>query len=79
MSFVIQLYWSWLLTDFFVVHETQPVILFNLISIHAYSYKSHWARGYKTFFMLNSIEHEILTAHKNWNTDKMKKFLALSL
>ena len=21
-------------------------------------------RGYKTFFMLNSIEHEILTAHK---------------
>ena len=22
-------------------------------------------RGYKTFFMLNSIEHEISTAHKN--------------
>ena len=32
------------------------------------------ARGYKTFFMLNSTEHEISTAHK-----QMKKFLALSL
>ena len=23
-----------------------------------------WPRGYKTFFMLNSVEHEILNAHK---------------
>ena len=23
-----------------------------------------WSRGYKTFFMLNSAEHEILTGHK---------------
>ena len=23
-----------------------------------------WARGYKTFYMLNSVEHEILNAHK---------------
>ena len=23
-----------------------------------------WAGGYKTFFMLNSIEHEIFPAHK---------------
>ena len=23
-----------------------------------------WPRGYKTFFMLNSIEHEIFSAHK---------------
>ena len=23
-----------------------------------------WPRGYKTFFMLNSIEHEIFPAHK---------------
>ena len=28
------------------------------------------ARGYKTFFMLNSTEHEISTAHKHLNTDK---------
>ena len=26
---------------------------------------SSWPRGYKTFFMLNSTEHEISTAHKN--------------
>ena len=23
-----------------------------------------WPRGYKTFYMLNSVEHEILNAHK---------------
>ena len=23
-----------------------------------------WPRGYKTFFMLNAVEHEILNAHK---------------
>ena len=28
-------------------------------------------RGYKTFFMLNSVEHEILNAHKY---KKVKKF-----
>ena len=28
------------------------------------------ARGYKTFFMLNSAEHEILSAHKNKNIKK---------
>ena len=27
-------------------------------------------QGYKTFFMLNSTEHEISTAHKNQNTDR---------
>ena len=26
--------------------------------------RKSWARGYKTFFMLNSIEHEIFPAHK---------------
>ena len=24
----------------------------------------NWPRGYKTFFILNSVEHEILNAHK---------------
>ena len=28
------------------------------------------ARGYKTFFMLNSVEHEILNAHKCRNIKK---------
>ena len=31
------------------------IVLFGLIA---------WAGGYKTFFMLNSIEHEIFPAHK---------------
>ena len=26
-----------------------------------------WPRDYKTFFMLNSVEHEILNAHKYKN------------
>ena len=37
------------------------------------------ARGYKTYFMLNSIEHELLTAHKNEFIDKKRKFFALRL
>ena len=35
---------------------------------------SNWPRGYKTFFVLNSIEHEILNAHKYKN---IKKFVFL--
>ena len=27
----------------------------------------NWPRGYKTFFMLNSAEHEVSTAHNHWN------------
>ena len=33
-------------------------------------------QGYKTFFMLNSTENEILTAHKNLKYRQVKKFLA---
>ena len=33
-------------------------------------------RGYKTFFMLNSVEHEILNAHKYKNIKKLGLFLA---
>ena len=32
------------------------------------------ARGYKTFFMLNSVEHEILNAHKYKNIKKFSFF-----
>ena len=28
------------------------------------------SQGYKTFFMLNSVEHEILNAHKYENIEK---------
>ena len=34
-----------------------------------------WPRGYKTFFMLNSIEHENLNAHKYKNINKNQLFL----
>ena len=33
-----------------------------------------WPRGYKTFFMLNSTEHEISNAHKNKNIKKLGFF-----
>ena len=32
------------------------------------------ARGYKTFFMLNSAEHEMLKAHKYKNIEKLSIF-----
>ena len=35
-----------------------------------------WAPGYKTFFMLNSAEHEILNAHKYKNIKKFSIFQA---
>ena len=34
------------------------------------------ARGYKTFFMFNSFEHEIVNAHKYKNIKKFGLFLA---
>ena len=33
------------------------------------------ARGYKTFFMINSVAHEILKAHKYKNIKKFSFFL----
>ena len=33
-----------------------------------------WPRGYKTFFMLNSDEQEILNAHKFENIEKVSLF-----
>ena len=44
----------------------------------SYKQKQTWPRGYKTFFMHNSTEHEISTAHK-LKYPQIKKFLALSL
>ena len=35
-----------------------------------------WARGYKTFLMLNSAEHEILNAHKYKNIQILSNFQA---
>ena len=36
----------------------------------------NWPRGYKTFFVLNSVEHEILNAHKCKNIKKFGLFKA---
>ena len=33
-----------------------------------------WAQGYKSYFMLNSAEHEILDAHKYKNIKKFSIF-----
>ena len=46
---------------------------FNLEETGVYS-AMNLARAYKTFFMLNSTEHEISTNHKNYNTDKSRSF-----
>ena len=35
-----------------------------------------WPRGYKTFFMLNSTEHEIFHANNSQITNTAKFFLA---
>ena len=35
-----------------------------------------WLRGYKTFFVLNSVEHEILNSHKYKNIKKIGLFKA---
>ena len=35
-----------------------------------------WPRGYKTFFILNSVEHEILNVHKYENIKKFSIFQA---
>ena len=37
---------------------------------------SYRPRGYKTFFVLNSVEHEILNAHKYKNIKKIGLFKA---
>ena len=47
----------------FRVHLTKCFIV-DSDSLALDSVLKYWPRGYKTFFMLNSIEHEILNAHK---------------
>ena len=34
-----------------------------------------WRQGYKTFFMLNSVEHEILNAHKYKKNQEIRLFI----
>ena len=52
--------------EFYIEANTSTITLIGCIS---------WARGYKTFFVLNSAEHEILNAHKYENIKKFSIFL----
>ena len=51
----------------FVICKDVFVLLLNSNMLFALL---SWARGYKTFFMLNSIEHEILNVRKYKNIKK---------
>ena len=37
------------------------IVLWVKSPVYAYQYFAIWPRGYKTFFVLNSAEHEIST------------------
>ena len=50
------------------------VIPFVLAALFICNPFKNWTRGYKTFFMLNSTEHEILNAHKHKNIKKFGFF-----
>ena len=39
-------------------------IFANWAKLIAFPESRDWPRGYKNFFMLNSVEHEILNTHK---------------
>ena len=46
----------------------------SLVEHNFYNLETRY-RGYKTFFMLNSVEHENLNAHKYKNIKKCGSFL----
>ena len=54
------------------------ILTCNLLICTSLLYQTR-LRGYNTFFMLNSTEHEISTAHKKLKYRQINKFLALSL
>ena len=63
-------------------HVTDHVIEERECTITGYGIanKTHsksWPRGYKTLFMVNSVEHKILNAHKYKNRRKFSIFLGL--
>ena len=58
----------------YVKNAAARIMIFS-IQLLGEMYKS-WPRGYKTFFVLNSVEHEILNAHKYKNIKKFGLFKA---
>ena len=46
----------------FALYSTDIIVIFSAVFINKWFVS--WPRGYKTFLMLNSTEHEISSAHK---------------
>ena len=65
-----------------ILYQTLKVYVCNamfflcIFSPFSQGKRRFWPRGYKTFFVLNSIEHEILNAHKYKNIKKFGHFKA---
>ena len=58
------------------ITENEPLVnIMCLITLNNLVEQT-WAQGYKTFFILNSVEHEILNAHKYKNIKKFSFFQA---
>ena len=75
--------------DNFLTHINEKALIINIlfktvlnsspdhISVSRIFKFQTWPQGYKTFFMLNSVEHEILNAHKYKSIKKFGFFLRL--
>ena len=48
--------------------------MFKPIPLNILQQERNWSRGYKTFFMLNSAEHEIFSANKYENANNSWHF-----
>ena len=55
--------------------KTVNISIYYIVHLMTQAEQS-WPRGYKTFFILNSSEHEILNAHKYENIKKFSIFQA---
>ena len=51
-------------TFFFLFNSSLKLLATAIYPRHFWQEIHIWARGYKTFIMLNSIEHEIINTHK---------------
>ena len=59
-----------------VAYKIYTTWLWHVIEFISLSEQANtWARGYKTFFMLNSVQHEILNAHKYKDIKKLGLFV----
>ena len=62
-----------------VTKTASQIMVFNINSVflcHVTDQHQNSPRGYRTFFVLNSVEHEILNTHKYKNIKKFGLFKA---